>query len=212
VGSGEELKALLQESGIFAASDRGKRFLSYLALLEKWNSRINLTASTKWADLKPLFQEGIWAAQFYPQEAKAHLDLGTGAGFPAIPLTIMAPRITMDMVESREKKCAFLETTIHSLSLNGAKAHCSRIAELLNNNQQKQWDCISWKAIKIESADVTRLQLHSHEQTELWMFHGKELAVEDSEEFERLFSLRHMHIFSGRQDWRLSIYQKYCSA
>jgi len=178
VGSGEELKMLLQESGIFVASDRGKQFLSYLALLEKWNSRINLTASTRWADLKPLFQEGIWAAQFYPQEARAHLDLGTGAGFPAIPLTIMAPHIKLDMVESREKKCAFLETIIHSLGLNGAKAHCTRITELLDSDEQKRWDCISWKAIKIGSVDIKRLYLHSHEQTELWMFHGKEPAVE----------------------------------
>jgi hypothetical protein len=193
VGSGEELKMLLQESGIFVASDRGKQFLSYLALLEKWNSRINLTASTRWADLKPLFQEGIWAAQFYPQEARAHLDLGTGAGFPAIPLTIMAPHIKLDMVESREKKCAFLETIIHSLGLNGAKAHCTRITELLDSDEQ-------------------RLYLHSHEQTELWMFHGKDPAVEDNEDFDRLFSLSHKHRFSERQDWFLSIYHKICSA
>jgi 16S rRNA (guanine(527)-N(7))-methyltransferase RsmG len=209
VGSAEELKMLLQESGIPTASDRGKQFLSYLALLEKWNSRVNLTASTKWTDLKPLFQEGIWAAaEFFPREATTHLDLGAGAGFPAIPIKIMMPHIQLDLVESREKKCAFLETVIHSLGLNDAKTHCSRIAELLDSDKQRQWDCISWKAIKIGPADVKRLNTHSHEQTELWMFHGKEAAVENTEEFEQLFTLAERHKFPGRHDWLLSIYRR----
>ncbi len=64
----DELKKLLGESGIALNSEIAKQLQTYLALLEKWNSRINLTSATEWNVVGPLFQEGIWASKMYPED------------------------------------------------------------------------------------------------------------------------------------------------
>ena len=119
MGSSEALDQLLMDSAIPPDSEIALRLTRYLGLLEKWNSRINLTSSTDWRVIGPMVREGIWAAQFYPPEAVSHLDIGSGAGFPALLLKSMIPRIELDMVERRERKCRFLETAAHALEFVG---------------------------------------------------------------------------------------------
>lgn len=105
--SEEALRALIQEYGIASDSEPSRRLQTFLALLKKWNSRMNLTSSTRWDVVGPLFQEGFWAATLYSKQAVRHLDIGSGAGFPAILLKILNPHIRLDLVESREKKGFF---------------------------------------------------------------------------------------------------------
>jgi 16S rRNA (guanine527-N7)-methyltransferase len=93
VESAEELNRLLDEFGIPAGSDSGLKLRTFLKLLEKWNARINLTSSTDWNVLEPLFAEGLWASGFYPAGFVQHLDIGSGAGFPGLPMRIMAPQM-----------------------------------------------------------------------------------------------------------------------
>jgi 16S rRNA (guanine(527)-N(7))-methyltransferase RsmG len=205
VNSADELKKLLIQCGILMNSEITDQLLAYLALLEKWNARINLTSSTEWAGIKPLFQEGIWASSLYPNKTTAHLDIGSGAGFPAMLLRILKPSIQLDMVESRSKKCVFLETLIDSMRIGGAKVHCMRLNEYLERSD-KVWDCISWKALKLTSGDLRELLLHSHPRTQFWMFHGKQLAVESPEMIEREFTFVQREEFDSSRSWALSIY------
>ena len=118
----DSLKRLLVRTGIGAESESGSKMLCYLRLLEKWNSRINLTASTEWSALGPLFEEGIWAARFYAgRRAAFHLDIGSGAGFPGVLLRILTPRMQLDMVESRSKRAAFLDSVIQEIGLSESR-------------------------------------------------------------------------------------------
>ena len=117
MGSYDSLNQLLMNSAISLDSEIALRLTRYVGLLEKWNSRINLTSSTDWRVIGPMIWEGIWGAQFYPPEAASHLDIGSGAGFPALLLKSMVSRIELDMVERREKKCRFLEAAAHALEL-----------------------------------------------------------------------------------------------
>ena len=95
------LKQLLREFGIEPDSDNCLKLQTYLSLLEKWNPRVNLTANIAWNALEPLFREGIWAAMQYPAECRTHLDIGSGAGFPAIILRVFHSEMELELVESR---------------------------------------------------------------------------------------------------------------
>ncbi len=201
------LKTLIQESGLGANPDISARLQAYLVLLVKWNSRINLTSSTKWDVLGPLFQEGIWASKFYPKNAANHLDIGSGAGFPAILLKILNPDIRLDLVESRAKKAVFLETAASALELNGVRVHAMRLQTFLReSDRSKTWNCVSWKAVKLSSNDIRMLLAHAEAGTQFWMHHGREPAVEEPLIMEQSFRLFREERFSGRKLWGLSIY------
>jgi 16S rRNA (guanine(527)-N(7))-methyltransferase RsmG len=178
---------------------------TYVRLLKKWNAHINLTASSDWSLIEPLLAEGIWASRIYPEAARTHLDIGSGAGFPAVPLRIMVPRMRLDMVDSRLKRVSFLETVIHDLRFSESSVFHGRIAEYLDTIDKK-WDCISWKGIKITTKDLLRIKEHTHPKTQIWIFHGRQPAVEEPEMLEKTLRLLQQESFPYRSDWRLSVY------
>jgi 16S rRNA (guanine(527)-N(7))-methyltransferase RsmG len=184
----EGLKELLIEFEIQVNTDKASRLLKYLKLLEKWNAKINLTAKTDWIALEPLFREGIWAAEKFSDEVATHLDIGSGAGFPAIILNIFYDHVHLEMIESRGKKGAFLETVAYELGLINIRVKTFRLEEMLESiPAEKKWDCISWKAIKLAGRDILLLKEHAHARTQFWMFHGKEYAVETPNLLEEHF-------------------------
>ncbi|MDM7997427.1 MAG: class I SAM-dependent methyltransferase [Acidobacteriota bacterium] len=202
-----ELKRLLAQSAIVADSQGSHPMLAYLALLIKWNPRINLTATTEWTGIGPLFEEAIRASAFYPEHTVSHLDIGSGNGFPAIPLRILRPRMRLDMVESRNKRCVFLETVANTLELGEVRVHNMRLKQFLEScARDRVWDIISWKAIKLETTELQTLRAHAKEQTEFWMFHGRELAVEDPAAFEKDFRLKKSICLERSREWTLSMY------
>jgi 16S rRNA (guanine(527)-N(7))-methyltransferase RsmG len=211
VDPAEGLKLLLDKSGISPGSENALKFRAFLALLLKWNARINLTASTGWNYLRPLFEEGIWAARFYPDWPERHLDIGSGAGFPGIPLAILAPHAKLEMVESRAKKAFFLENVVIELALGGARVHQARLQEFLKGNPGI-WDCFSWKGLKLSAFDLEQLSARANSQSLFWIFHGKDLAVQDPEDIKGLFEMVSNERFPGRKEWRLSILKKVSSS
>jgi len=203
------LKQLLSETGIAPGSENAQKLLIFLRILTKWNARINLTASTEWQSLKPLFLEGIEVSQIYPNWAGAHLDIGSGAGFPAIILRIMLPHLKLELVESRRKKSSFLETVIHELDMKNSHVHSVRLDTLLIGcDLRKIWDCVSWKGLKLKTDELLRLLQHANNRTQFWMFHGKELALKEPEALVRYLRLLRREKSSGGKDWKLSIYSR----
>ena len=205
--SAEGLKRLLNESGVSVESDCARQMLQYLSLLEKWNSRINLTSARDWDALEALFREAVWASGMYPSAARTHLDIGSGAGFPAIILRILNPGIQLEMVESRGKKAAFLETLFHALNLNEARVYPERLGMFLSRSDRTRvWDCISWKGLRLNSHDLLQLRKHTQTHTQLWMFHGKYPAIEDPAAMKPVFKLIRREKFPAREESYLSIY------
>jgi 16S rRNA (guanine(527)-N(7))-methyltransferase RsmG len=201
------LQSLIREFGISDDSKSAHQLLEYFTLLEKWNARINLTAATEWRSVEALFREGIWASKIYPAEAVYHLDIGTGAGFPAIILKILNPNMRLEMVDSRARKSAFVETVVYALDLSETNVHTMRLDNFLQNvGDNKFWDCISWKGIKLSSSDLLNLKKHGHSGTQFWMFHGKEQAAQNREVIERHFMLLRNEKFPFMKEWFLSIY------
>lgn len=118
------------------------RFEQYLALLVRWNVRINLTAIR---DPKQIisrhFMESIACAQALPAGIATLLDVGTGAGFPGIPIALCRPEISVTLAESQNKKAAFLQEAVRSLGLR-SRVYAGRAEDL-----EHEFDCVALRAV-----------------------------------------------------------------
>jgi 16S rRNA (guanine527-N7)-methyltransferase len=92
----------------------------YLSLLLRWNAKTNLTAIRNEEHIVTRhFGESLFAARHLFPEVRAEVvvDLGSGAGFPGIPLKVYAPDIMLTLIESQNKKTTFLKEVVRTLEL-----------------------------------------------------------------------------------------------
>lgn len=104
--------------------DRAKAelFASHAVELIRWNQKFNLTAITDPFDVAVKhFLDSIASARWTPPGAEL-LDIGSGAGFPGIPLKIMVPSLSVTLVDSSRKKTSFLKHVARHLGLNNVEA------------------------------------------------------------------------------------------
>src|SRR5208283_62160 len=107
---------------------------TYIDLLLRWNARINLTAIRDPEQIVPRhFGESLFLARhLFPAHASEPgtqarvIDLGSGAGFPALPLKIWAPEVHLKLIEANHKKAAFLREVVRSLRLTGVDVIAER--------------------------------------------------------------------------------------
>jgi 16S rRNA (guanine527-N7)-methyltransferase len=102
---------------------------SYADSLLRWSARINLTAARTIDQLiADHFPDAFALARRLEQEAEARVvDVGSGGGLPAIPLALLCPRLSVELVEPIAKKAAFLRTAIRDLDLGGrVQVHVAR--------------------------------------------------------------------------------------
>lgn len=102
---------------------------TYINLLLKWNAQVNLTAVRKPEEIVTRhFGESFFAARMlFPQlRAERVIDLGSGAGFPGLPLAMFVPAAEVTVIESNRKKAAFLNEVIRVLDLGNARVFSQR--------------------------------------------------------------------------------------
>ena len=140
---GARLNALLAQAGLPPlTAEQTKSFEVYLALLMRWNARLNLTAvRDEDGILSRHFVESIACARALPVGIGTLLDFGSGAGFPGIPIALYRPEIAVTLAESQGKKAAFLQEAVRVLGLQ-ARVHAAR-AEVL----AQQFDCVTLRAV-----------------------------------------------------------------
>jgi 16S rRNA (guanine527-N7)-methyltransferase len=105
----------------------------YLELLLRWNARVNLTAVRDPETIVMRhFGESLFAARVLlggeggATEAATLADVGSGAGFPGIPMKLCAPEIELTLIESHNKKAVFLREVVRSLGIEGAQVLAGR--------------------------------------------------------------------------------------
>jgi 16S rRNA (guanine527-N7)-methyltransferase len=114
------LHALRLSSAVPAATQQ--RLLDYLALLDQWNQRINLTAVRERNAM--VTRHLLDALVLLPHVQGTRLaDLGSGAGLPGIPLALTRPDLHVTLVDSNGKKARFLQAAIDTFKLNAEVAH-----------------------------------------------------------------------------------------
>jgi 16S rRNA (guanine527-N7)-methyltransferase len=92
------------------------QLVSYLDLLVKWNEKINLTSEKTPSEIlqRHIFDSLQYARVISPNDNI--MDIGSGAGFPGVPLKIVYPSLALTLVESQRKRCSFLEVVVFNLS------------------------------------------------------------------------------------------------
>lgn len=125
---------------------RADLFLSYVDLLRKWGRRINLSSvlTDREIIIKHLI-DSLTVAEFMPPGSKV-IDIGTGAGFPGIPLSIYDPSLNVTLLESVGKKVAFLKDVKRSLGLGGIDIRHGR-AEEIDREMRGDFDRVTFRAL-----------------------------------------------------------------
>lgn len=127
-----------KEINIIVTEKEIKSLYQYMELMLEWNKNINLTAITdeKEVILKH-FIDSI-SINKYIKESNKIMDIGTGAGFPGIPLKILNKNIEFILVDSLNKRINFLEEVKKELSLNKLELLHARAEELAKNKKYRE--------------------------------------------------------------------------
>lgn len=128
-----------------------KQFDQYYDLLVEWNSFMNLTAITEFDEVcQKHFLDSLSIVKAYPdhyfeKNTFQFIDIGTGAGFPSIPIKIVFPNLKFTLVDSLNKRIKFLNEVIDQLQLSDCTAVHGRAEDLAKNSSyREQYDfCVS---------------------------------------------------------------------
>ncbi len=104
------LRAALSTVGLVPDQDQFAKLLSHFERLEHWNRRISLTSIRNRNEIATShFGESLFLARAIPGEQGTLMDVGSGAGFPGVPIAVMKPHFHVTLVESVAKKATFLK-------------------------------------------------------------------------------------------------------
>lgn len=143
-----ELEELLKQINITTEKKNIEQFYKYMILLLEWNKKINLTAITepKEVILKHFVDCGTILNLLNSNDKI--LDLGTGAGFPGLPLKILNNDLNITLVDSLNKRINFLDEVIKELQLNNIKTIHSRAEDLSRIKEYREnYDIIVSRAV-----------------------------------------------------------------
>lgn len=144
-----------QQLGVFVSEDQISKFLIYLEELEQWNARINLTAIRDdrgiiirhfLDSIAGMAALGKGASSVVPSGV---IDVGTGAGFPGMPIKICRPQIFLTLLESNKKKVAFLHSLCGTLGLKGIQILGERLERIAKQpSHQGGYDILIARALR----------------------------------------------------------------
>ena len=124
--SNRRLEMGAAELGLALGRGERNKLLQYLALLEKWNQAFNLTAIRDVGRMVSGHLLDCLSVVPYLTGTRM-LDAGSGAGFPGIPVAVAKPDIQVVLLDSNQKKTAFLRQAVADLQLKNATVVCERV-------------------------------------------------------------------------------------
>ena len=134
----EELEKNLNVINIKLKEKQIKQFYDYMNLLIEWNKKINLTAIIEHKEIiLKHFVDSLTISK-YINEKTTLIDIGTGAGFPGIPLKILRGDIDITLVDSLNKRIKFLDEVIEKLNLDNIKTVHGRAEEIGRNKEYRE--------------------------------------------------------------------------
>lgn len=178
----QEFVAALAQNGLEISKEQLKMFEKYYALLVEWNEKMNLTAITDKSEVYlKHFYDSLSLAFYVDFKAGDHLcDVGSGAGFPSIPLKIMFPELKITIVDSLNKRLNFLAEVVENLQLDNVALFHARAEDFGQDMAHRgQYDYVTARA-------VARMSVLSELCLPLVKKHGQFLAMKASDAEEEL--------------------------
>ena len=141
------LKSGCEKLGIFLNEKQESQFIEYYKMLIEWNQVMNLTAITEFEDVvQKHFVDSLSIIQVNNlRKVDNVIDIGTGAGFPGIPLKIMYPHVKVTLLDSLRKRIDFLNHVTDVINLKDVEAIHGRAEDYAKPGQKReQYDlCVS---------------------------------------------------------------------
>jgi 16S rRNA (guanine527-N7)-methyltransferase len=138
-----------------------EQLATHFALLVHWNKKINLTSIRRPEEIAVRhFEESLFLVKLLKPEAGVLVDVGSGAGFPGLPIKIACPAMTTVLLEPTTKKVAFLKEVIRSCELRGIEARAERLEQAARGDLAGQASLVTLRAVALTPevlADLKRL-------------------------------------------------------
>ncbi|MBP7176355.1 MAG: 16S rRNA (guanine(527)-N(7))-methyltransferase RsmG [Thermoclostridium sp.] len=135
----ELLKSGASCFGVHMNEQQVYAFSRYHEQLIDWNERINLTAITEERDVViKHFIDSVSILRYLPEGTETVIDVGTGAGFPGIPMKIVQSSLKVTLLDSLEKRVRFLETVIMENQLSGMQAIHGRAEDFAREKSHRE--------------------------------------------------------------------------
>jgi 16S rRNA (guanine527-N7)-methyltransferase len=149
----DRLASRLEQACISLTDKQIELLAEYWRLLERWNSRMNLTAlplhGFPFATIDKLLVEPLVGSALMPAGSVVWYDAGSGGGSPAIPLKVLHPGAHLTLVESRSRKAAFLREVVRSLGLDGLQVKNARFEEVAASHPMTA-DLVTVRAVRVD--------------------------------------------------------------
>lgn len=144
----DELIEKAKKIGIHILPEIASQFYEYMNLLLEWNEKINLTAIIEPQEvILKHFVDSITINKYLSGISNV-MDIGTGAGFPGIPLKMIHPEIQFTLVDSLNKRILFLEDVCKKLNLNDIECLHARAEELAKDKKYRQvYEVVTSRAV-----------------------------------------------------------------
>ncbi len=137
-----------EKIGLKFSKKQEEQFFKYMNLLIEWNEKINLTAIVEPKEIILKHFIDSLTINKYIEKASSIVDVGTGAGFPGIPLLIYRDDIKVTLVDSLNKRLIFLQEVINQLDLKNVKVIHSRVEDFgKNKNYREKFDIATARAV-----------------------------------------------------------------
>ncbi len=135
------------QMGLVLTDEHIAQFEAYREILLLWNSKMNLVSLQSEIDLPVRhFIDSLSLLPYLPSVPATLLDIGSGAGFPSIPVKIVRNDLRMTLLEASRKKSSFLKEVVRKLGLHGISILNGRLEELLKKDHKPSFDLIVSRA------------------------------------------------------------------
>ena len=202
----ETLLSVTANHDIPLSEEQANACHEHVSLMLAWNRTCNLTRID---DLQEIIEshllDSLLPARWLPRAGPA-LDLGTGPGFPGIPLAIVYPGLEMHLLESQRRKVSFLKVVLARLALPNLKVVEGRWEDLVRSSRlflPKPLRLVTMRAVKLEPAHLTRFAPELLQEDGVFAYWaGPGTDLNGQEEFNKMVATPGM-VCDGRHGYSL---------